>query len=119
MRKRVEVLEEERTVLQQHLDNLKSAPPPTDRPEDSLGPDAAERLVHEERLKWQLDVVNVRRELEEKLNKEQYDWTNKMNGLKQEMSKIEKEMEENRISAHQEVEKLQIQLERSQQRSAC
>ena len=128
LRTRISVLETERDTLKQHMEELRpstsssssvtSSATPSFQEEGlrGTGDAAAERLVNEERLKWQVEVVNVRRELEEKLERERRDWKEKGEELKAELAKVKREVEEGRLSL-QQVGKLQTELKVSQQRS--
>ena len=60
--------------------------------------------------------MNVRRELEEKLDRERRGWKEKGEELKAELAKVKREVEEGRLSL-QQVGKLQSELKVSQQRS--
>lgn len=81
--------------------------PPAD-PEESLRPNS----VHEERMKWQVEVANVRRELESKLEKERQVWEEERGALRKEIVRLEKELG----SAPQLVGKLQAKLEMAEER---
>ena len=128
LRTRISVLETERDTLKQHMEELRpstsssssvtSSATPSFQEEGlrGTGDAAAERLVNEERLKWQVEVVNVRRELEEKLDRERRGWKEKGEELKAELAKLKREVEEGRLSL-QQVGKLQSELKVSQQRS--
>ena len=61
--------------------------------------------------------MNVRRELEEKLERERRGWKEKGEELKAELAKVKREVEEGRLSL-QQMGKLQTELKGSQQRSA-
>ena len=127
LRTRISVLETERDTLKQHMEELRpstsssssvtSSATPSFQEEGlrGTGDAAAERLVNEERLKWQVEVVNVRRELEEKLERERRGWKEKGEELKAELAKVKGEVEEGRLSL-QQVGKLQTELKVSQQR---
>ena len=60
--------------------------------------------------------MNVRRELEEKLERGRRGWKEKGEELKAELAKVKREVEEGRLSL-QQVGKLQTELKGSQQRS--
>lgn len=118
LKAKIVTLEKERDTLKQNLDDLKSSPPTSIPAEEPPSSDAAEHLVHEERLKWQVEMVNTRRELDGKLEKEKCAWAKEREGLKQEAARLEKELVHGK-SAYQQVGKLQAQLEMSQQRWVC
>lgn len=67
-------------------------------------------------MKWQVEVVNVRRELEEKLERERQGWKEEGEELKVELGKVKREVEEGRLLL-QQTGKLQMELKASQQRS--
>lgn len=119
MREKVAALESEKDALQQRLDET-SPPPPTSIPsppqdEPQRPEQTAEHLVHEERLKWQVEVVNVRRELEGKLEQERRGWAEEREGLKREVGRVEKELMQVK-AASQQAGKLQADLKAAQQR---
>ena len=128
LRTRISVLETERDTLKQHMEELRpstsssssvtSSATPSFQEEGlrGTGDAAVERLINEERLKWQVEVVNVRRELEEKLERVRRGWKEKGEELKAELAKVKREVEEGRLSL-QQVGKLQTELKGSQQRS--
>lgn len=101
---------------EQHLDDEKPLPSPSVAPPtDPQASELAERLVNEERLKWQVEVVNIRRELDERLEKERRGWAKEREELQKEVGQLEKDTAGAK-SAYQQVGKLQAQLEMSQER---
>ena len=86
--------------------------------EGVLKAEAVESLVHEERLKWQLEVAKVRRQLEAKLQEERRGWKEGREQQEAELAGMRKELEGGRGSA-QQVGKIQAQLKTSQQRLVC
>lgn len=66
LRSKISALEGEREALKQCVEELlSSSAPPQEGP--PLKAEAVECLVNEERLKWQVEVAKVRRELEDKM----------------------------------------------------
>ena len=103
----------ERDTLKQHMEELRpstsssssvtSSATPSFQEEGlrGMGDAAAERLVNEERFKWQVEVVNVRRELKEKGDRERRGWKEKGEELKAELAKVKREVEEGRLLLQQ------------------
>ena len=102
---------------QQQLDDEKPLPPEVIAPptQPQLSEEAAEHLVHEERLKWQVEVSNIRRELDGKLEEERRGWAEEKAELKKEVGRLEKDVSGAK-GAYQQVGRLQAQLEKSQER---
>ncbi len=86
------------------VESDKTAPPTTSSSSDAL----AEHLVHEERLKWQVEVSKVRRELGGQLEGERKGQREERDALRQEVRRLEEELAKGKSSRGQ--------LEKSQQR---
>lgn len=102
-------LETENRSLQQRAKKFQS---PIPQDEGLLKSEAVERLIHEEQLKWQVEVDKIRKEMESKLEGERQEWKEKREA---EVAKLEREVEVSR-SSHQQAGKLQDQLRNSQKR---
>ena len=113
LREKVSELEKERDTLKRNLDELKTVALPVTSSGESPAPDTA---VDEERLKWQVEVVNVRRELEGKMEEERRGWGKEKAALKQERSELQEKLKHSVSSTQQEVEQLKTKLEKVQQR---
>lgn len=114
LRSKISALEGEREALKQCVEELlSSSAPPQEGP--PLKAEAVECLVNEERLKWQVEVAKVRRELEDKMAGERRGWEGREAGLKAGLARMEKEVEEGKSSL-QQAGKVQAQLRVSQLR---
>lgn len=84
--------------------------PHTSPPQEGTPPitmETVEGMVHEERLKWQVEVVNIRRELDGKLEEERGTWDRERDRLKQDISKLKEELKSSKTSAKNQLEQLQ------------
>lgn len=109
-------MEGERDTLKQYLDEVQSPPAaPSTTPSSPSSSDTAERLVHEERLKWQLEVAKVRRELLDQLEGERRGWEGEKEALGKEGERLGKQLEEGK-AVQRQLTKTQGELSKSQQR---
>ena len=113
LKAKVSKLEGERDSLKQQLSSTGQSMPPA--PEGAKpasvappGSDVGESLVDEERLKWQVEVVKVRRDLEGQLEKEKEARKEEGDALRREVQRLEEELAKGKP--------LRGQLEKSQQR---
>ena len=111
-------LERERD-LQQKMDQGQLNSSPDDMPpvaQSAMSGRVGEKAVHEERLKWQVEMANVRREMEGEFDEERREWASTRETLKQEMTKLSQEAAASKGPTHEEAEQLQIKFKNSQQK---
>lgn len=93
----VSQLESERDSLKDQLLKAQTHSPVTSHApegaESASGAPSPENLVHEERLKWQVEMVKVRRELEGQLEGEKESRKKESDALKREVRRLEEELE--------------------------
>lgn len=116
LRDKVSSLEKEKDTLQRQLEDLQSNPSPVVSTIKQSTPSDLTEKPDEERLKWQVEMANIRREMEEKLAEERRGWESKRESLKKEVTRLGEELCGSKGTTHKQVEQLQAKLERSHQK---
>jgi len=116
MKEKMSSLEKENQSLLQQLESLQSRSSSTGATMDQSSPSRSAAVTsQEERLKWQVEMSNVRRELERKLEAGKRHWEEERLALKQEVGRLREDLSGARESSHQ-LETLQAQLGKASQR---
>ena len=116
LKDKVKSLEKERELLQIQLEELRpsSSAAQSEKMQSSSTSEAV-AVSEEERLKWQVEMSNIRREMEGKLEAERKRWEGERRTLKQELAKLRGEVSGSRGAA-QQFELLHAKLDKSNHR---
>ena len=98
LKEAVESLNDEKKSLEEQLEVLQSR---TSEVKSQSSPSKSVAVIQEERLKWQVETANIRRELEGKLVKGTKEWEEERRGLKQEVAKLREELSSSGSLANQ------------------